>query len=59
MTLRDAIRELEKFAEEMGDDAELKMYNRELDIEYINDPDRDVWMFEFLRGDHEVVIEFD
>lgn len=59
MTLREAIRELEKFAEQLGDDAQLTMYNRELDIEYKNDPDNNVWMFEFLRGDNEVTIEFD
>jgi hypothetical protein len=60
MTVRDAINQLEQFAEQVGDDAGFKLYDRSWvsPREYVVDPDDDKWEFEILRGDHEVVIEF-
>jgi hypothetical protein len=59
MRLRDAINQLEQFAQQMGDDAEFGIYDRDNDVRYEVDPDYDVFEFEILRGDNEVVIEFD
>jgi hypothetical protein len=58
MKLSDAITQLQQFAAKMGPDAEFALWSRDEDRMFQVDPDTEVWEFEILRGDNEVVIEF-
>ena len=58
MKLKDAIAQLQQFADRMGDDAEFALYDRHADAMLSVDPDADRFDFEILRGEGEVVVEF-
>jgi hypothetical protein len=60
MTINDLIHQLQQFAAQdlKGGDATVKLFDRRTDSEFVVNPDDDVFEFEVLRGDGEVVIEF-
>ena len=60
MTIRDLIDQLQRFAAEdlKGGDMEVVLYDRLEHVEYTVNPDENRFDFELLRGDGEIVIEF-
>lgn len=59
MKIKDVIKDLEQLAAqtEKGLDAELVLYDRDSGRTFRNDGEQ-VWDFEILRGDLEIVVEF-
>lgn len=61
MLLSDAIKQLQAFAAQLPADAKFELYDRTEDRAVVveQDAEDEIWDFEILRGENEVVIEFD
>lgn len=60
MTVREMIDQLHRLAtlNDAGLDSEVTLFDRADDRTIVTRPDEDVWGFEILRGENELVIEF-